>query len=58
MGQHHSNPTAIAYKNGEIAPKKRPMGKPEERRLLYAMVSDYLIRKNPLFGMVTERSKK
>ena len=31
MGEHKHNPTAIAAKNGELSPKKKPMGTAESR---------------------------
>ena len=38
MGQHKTNPTAIKAKAGEIPPKKKPMGKRERERILYAQI--------------------
>lgn len=34
MGQHKTNPTAIAAKRGEIQPKPKPMSKRKAKRLL------------------------
>lgn len=34
MGQHKTNPTAIAAKRGELPPKPKPMSKRETERLL------------------------
>lgn len=34
MGQHKTNPTAIAAKRGELPPKSKPMSKRETERLL------------------------
>lgn len=34
MGQHKTNPTAIAAKRGEIQPKPKPMSKRKAERLL------------------------
>ena len=31
MGEHKHNPTATAAKNGELPPKKKPMGTAESR---------------------------
>ena len=31
MGEHKYNPTATAAKNGELPPKKKPMGTAESR---------------------------
>lgn len=44
MGQHKSNPTAIAAKEGKIQPKPKPMGKRERERLLYAKCQEILYR--------------
>ena len=35
MGQHKTNPTAIAAKRGELPPKPKPMGKREWERCMY-----------------------
>lgn len=35
MGEHKYNPTAIAAKNGELPPKKKPISKRERDRLIY-----------------------
>ena len=42
MGQHKTNPTAIAAKKGELPPKEKPMGKRERERLLYAKCAEIL----------------
>ena len=34
MGQHKTNPVAIAAKRGELPPKSKPMSKRETERLL------------------------
>lgn len=44
MGQHKSNPTAIAAKEGKIQPKPKPPGKREMERLLYAKCQEILCR--------------
>lgn len=44
MGQHKTNPTAIAAKNGELPPKKKPMSKRERDRLLYAKCEELLYK--------------
>lgn len=44
MGQHKSNPTAIAAKEGKIQPKPKPMGKREKMRLLHAKCQEVLFR--------------
>lgn len=38
MGQHKTNPTAVAAKNGELPPKKPKMPKREQDALLYAKI--------------------
>ena len=40
MGEHKANPTAIAAKNGELPPKKKPMSKRDRERLLTAKVAE------------------
>lgn len=44
MGQHKSNPTAIAAKEGKIQPKPKPMGKRERDGMLYAKCQEVLFR--------------
>lgn len=34
MGEHKTNPVAIAAKKGELPPKKKPLSKRETERLL------------------------
>lgn len=38
MGEHKHNPTAIAAKNGELPPKKKPMGTAESRAWMYTWI--------------------
>lgn len=38
MGEHKHNPTAVAAKNGELLPKKKPMGTVDSRALVYAWI--------------------
>lgn len=40
MGEHKHNPTAIAAKNGELPPKKKPMSKREFDRLLMKHIQE------------------
>ena len=40
MGQHKSNPVAIAAKNGELSPKKKPMSKRDQEAWLRQAISD------------------
>jgi hypothetical protein len=35
MGEHKHNPTAVAAKNGDLPPKKKPMGTAESREWVY-----------------------
>lgn len=44
MGQHKSNPTAIAAKEGKIQPKPKQIGKRERDRMLYAKCQEILYR--------------
>ena len=44
MGQHKSNPTAIATKEGKIQPKPKPIGKRERDRMFYAKCQEILYR--------------
>lgn len=41
MGEHKHNPTATAAKNGEIPPKKKPMGKAETNEWVYAWMREH-----------------
>ncbi len=40
MGEHKHNPTAVAAKNGELPPKKRPMGTAESREWVYTWMRE------------------
>ena len=40
MGEHKHNPTATAAKNGELPPKKKPMGTAESRELEYTWIRE------------------
>lgn len=43
MGQHKTNPIAIAARNGEIEPKKKKsLNKREQKRQLYHQLGQYL----------------
>lgn len=39
MGQHKTNPTAIAAKRGELPPKPKPMSKLETEQWLWRQVA-------------------
>lgn len=43
MGQHKTNPTAMAAKRGEIQPKPKPMSKRKAKRLLMQAVERKMI---------------
>lgn len=43
MGQHKTNPTAMAAKRGEIQPKPKPMSKRETERLLMQAVREKIL---------------
>lgn len=40
MGQAKHNPTAIAAKNGELPPKKKPMSKRKREALIRKRIQD------------------
>ena len=44
MGQHKHNPTAIAAKNGELAPKPEKLSKREMDRIMYAKCQEILYK--------------
>lgn len=44
MGQHKTNPTAIAAKEGKIPPKPKRKGKRELDRELYAKCQEIIYR--------------
>lgn len=48
MGEHKYNPTAIAAKNGEILPKKKPMGKAETDKWVYEWIREHTLL--PIIG--------
>lgn len=53
MGQHKTNPTAIAAQNGELQPKPRSkMSKREKERLLYAKCQEMIYK--PLIEAYTK----
>lgn len=53
MGQHKTNPTAIAAQNGELQPKPKPtMSKRERERLLYAKCQEIIYK--PLIEAYTK----
>lgn len=41
MGEHKHNPTATAAKNGELPPKKKPMGTAESREWVYTWMREH-----------------
>lgn len=38
MGEHKNNKTATAAKNGEISPKKKPMSKRQQERIIKEVI--------------------
>ena len=48
MGQHKTNPTAIAAKKGELRPKPQRMPKRELERLLYPHAKAKIAKKTGL----------
>lgn len=52
MGQHKTNPTAIAAKNGELPPKKKPMGKRERERDLQFVIMREIERGTGIYSIL------
>lgn len=48
MGEHKYNPTAIAAKNGEIPPKRKPVGKAETNKWVYEWIREHTLL--PIMG--------
>ena len=44
MGQHKTNPVAIAAKKGELPPKKPKMSKADRDRWIYARCTEVVYR--------------
>ena len=53
MGEHKHNPTATAAKNGELPPKKKPMGTAESRAWVYTWILEHTLL--PIMGRETRR---
>ena len=53
MGEHKHNPTATAAKNGELPPKKKPMGTAESRAWVYAWM-----RKHTPLGIMEQEIRR
>ena len=45
MGQHKTNPTAIAAKNGELPQKQKKLSKRENDRLIYEKCQEIIYKK-------------
>lgn len=54
MGEHKYNPTAIAFKNGEIPPKKKPVGKAETNKWVYEWIREHTLL--PIMGRELRRN--
>lgn len=54
MGEHKHNPTAIAAKNGELPPKKKPMGTAESREWVYTWIREHTLL--PIIGREIRRN--
>lgn len=52
MGQHKSNPTAMAAAKGEIPPKPKGKSKAEVERELRQMLVEYMNQKTPIGQML------
>ena len=50
MGQHKTNPVAIAAKNGELPPKKKSMGKRERERMIVREIE----RRTGIYGILRQ----
>jgi hypothetical protein len=53
MGEHKHNPTATAAKNGELPPKKKPMGTADSREGVYAWM-----RKHTPLGIMEQEIRR
>ena len=49
MGEHKTNPTAIAAKNGRLPPKGKPMGKRERERMVARMIAREIERRTGIY---------
>ena len=56
MGEHKHNPTAIAAKNGELSPKKKPMGTAESRECIYEWILEHTLL--PICGAKMNGNRK
>ena len=54
MGEHKHNPTATAAKNGELPPKKKPMGTAESRAWVHAWIREHTLL--PIMGREIRRN--
>jgi hypothetical protein len=54
MGQHKTNPTAIAAKNGELPPKKKPTGKREQERWLRAQIARKIEEETGVYSVIND----
>lgn len=54
MGEHKRNPVTIAAKNGELPPKKKPMGTAESRELVNTWIREHTLL--PIMGRELRRS--
>lgn len=44
MGQHKTNPTALAAKEGKLPPKPQKISKKEAERIMYAKCQEIIYR--------------
>lgn len=54
MGEHKYDPTATAAKNGELPPKKKPMGTAESRARVYTWIREHTLL--PIMGREIRRN--
>ena len=52
MGEHRTNPTAIAAKNGELLHKKKSMSKRERERELELMIMREIERRTGIYTIL------
>ena len=52
MGEHKTNPTAIAAKNGELPPKQKPIGKRQSERDLEFMIMREIERRTGIYSIL------
>lgn len=54
MGEHKTNPTAIAAKNGELLPKKKSMSKREWERMATRKIVCEIERRTGIYTILRQ----